>query len=101
MVVFSLPFVLLLPYHWLLYNYFPGQHAAQGAEAVKHLRLHYGIFWVMTFMPFSAICFVSSAVMLLRRAHQSRAVRVALVPVGLLALGVLVLVALILSDALR
>jgi hypothetical protein len=100
-IVFALPFLALFPYNWFMYRYLPGQVPAPSPEAASHLRMHYGIFWVVTFFPFSAICFVSSAVMLIRRAGQSTGARVALVPVGLLAVGVLVLIALALSDFLR
>ena len=101
LIDFALPLIAFIPYNWLLYQYLPGRGATLDAEAISHLRVHYGIFWVVTFVPFSAVCFVSSAVMLLRRMRHSLLARAALVPVGLLTLGVLVVMALLISDFLK
>jgi len=62
------------------------------------MRMHWGVFWVITFFPFTAICFLSSLVMLIRRARHSQEARVAIVPVGLFLLGIAVLLFFILTG---
>jgi cytochrome bd-type quinol oxidase subunit 2 len=101
LIVFAMPFIVLFPYWWFLYHYLPERGAASKVLGADHMRVHYGVFWVLTFFPFTGICFLSSTIMLVRRARRSEAARVALVPVGFFLLGIIVLIALILSDFVR
>jgi threonine/homoserine/homoserine lactone efflux protein len=66
-------------------------------SAAEHGLLQLYVLFVFIFVPFSALCFVASAVMLVRRARSSRFARWALVPVGLLLLGILILLGTIIS----
>ena len=101
LIYFALPLVLFLPTWWFFCRYVPEHSRISQRIGVEHMRVHWGMFWIITFFPFAGICFLSSLVMLIRRARHSPEARVALVPVGLFALGILVLIALIVSDFVR
>jgi hypothetical protein len=36
------------------------------------LRVHWGVYWIVTFLPFTALCFLSSLIMFIIRARQRR-----------------------------
>ena len=98
LIVLALPFVLFLPTWWFFCRYVPEHSALSSRMGVEHMRVHWGVFWVLSFFPFSAICFLTSVVMLVRRARYSPEARLALVPACLCVLGVLVLLFLIFTD---
>ena len=99
LIFFALPLVLLLPSWWFFYHYDP-EHYSQMSQriGVQAIRSHWGTFWIVTYFPFAGICFVSSLVMLIRRASHSPGARLALIPVGLLTLGILILIFLIAAN---
>jgi hypothetical protein len=71
----AVPFVVCIPYFWLLLFYFPARGARPPHLTVEHLRVHWFFFWLFTYFPFSAICFISSVIMLARRARANSAAR--------------------------
>jgi len=98
LICFALPFILFLPTWWFLCRYVPDHARVSEKIGVEHMRMHWGVFWVITFFPFTAICFLSSLVMLFRRARHSPEAKVALIPVGLFVLGIFVLLFLIFTG---
>jgi len=97
LLFFVLPFIVYFPYWWLMHDVLPSS-AAHGPITVDHMRVHYGVFWSLTYFPFALICFVSAVVMLARRVRLSVAARWLLVPAGLVASGVLLLLILMLTG---
>ena len=98
LIIFLLPFVLLLPYHWLIYDSSASGHIVTPRLDDDHRRVHLTVFWVLTFFPFAIICFLTSTVMLVRRARYSKAARWSLALPGACFLAVLVLLILVLSG---
>ena len=88
-----LPVILYLPYWWFFHDYFPRRGVRPGLD-LEHIRFHCAVFWYLTYFPFAAVCFVSSVLMLGRRARQSSGARWALVPAilfTLMSIGVLII----------
>jgi hypothetical protein len=99
LIFFALPLVLLLPSWWFFCQYNPGHYSQMSQQIrVQAIRSHWGTFWIVTYFPFAGICFVSSLVMLIRRASYSPGARLALIPVGLFTLGILILIFLIAAQ---
>jgi hypothetical protein len=89
----ALPLIMLIPYHWLCYDFLSQRSVRPGLD-LEHMRFHWGVFWYLTFFPFAFVCFLTSTIMLLRRMRYSTGARVALVPAALftlLTLGILVI----------
>jgi succinate dehydrogenase hydrophobic anchor subunit len=95
-ICLAAPFVVLIPYCWLLLYYFPMRGAHPPHLTAEHLRVHWFSFWIFSYFPFSAICFIASLVMLTRQARTSSAARGALVLATLLSLGAVGFLAMIL-----
>lgn len=96
--IFLLPFLLLLPYLWLIYRSSSSNQIVTPRLDHDHRSFHLTVFWVLTFLPFTAVCFLISTVMLVRRARHSRAARWSLALPGACFLAVLVLLILVLSG---
>ena len=96
LISLALPFIIFIPYLWLLLYYFPSRGARPPHLTAEHLRVHWFFFWIFSYFPFSAICFLYSLIMLSRRAPTSSGARGALVVVALLSLGAVGFPALIL-----
>ena len=103
LIVLAIPFVLLAAY--LCFHVYqlrtmpdtplqPGEHHS----AAKHGLIQIYVLFIIVFVPFATVCFLTSTVMFVRRARQSRFARWALVPVGLLLLGILVLLGMVIID---
>jgi hypothetical protein len=88
--IFLLPFLLLYPYHWFVFD-----SSASGRivclDCGDCRDFHLTVFWVFTFLPFTAICFLTSTVMFIRRARHSRVARWSLAVPGICFVSVLVL----------
>ena len=93
----ALPVIVCVPYWWLLHDVLPAS-AASPQIGVEHMRVHYGVFWALTYFPFTFICFLSALVMLIRRVRFSLAARWLLVPAGFVTAGNLVLLILMLMG---
>ncbi len=98
LLCFAVPFVLCLPTWWLFCRYSPEHTRASQQLGVEHMRVHWGFYWVITFFPYTGMCFLSSLVMLVRCARHSAGARVALIPVGLSLVGILVLLFLVFTG---
>jgi hypothetical protein len=71
LVILALPFILFLPTLWFFHGFIPEHsEAAQRLGEVEHMRVHWGVFWIVAFLPFSAICLISSLVMFLLRLRK-------------------------------
>jgi hypothetical protein len=71
LIVFALPFILYLPTLWLFHDFIP-EHSDAPARfgGIEHMRVHWGVFWIITFFPFAAICFLSALIMFLLRLRK-------------------------------
>jgi len=96
MICLALPFVVAVPYFWLLLYYVPARGARPPHLTAEHLRVHGFFFWLFSYFPFSAICFISSVIMLARRSRTNRAARGFLVLAAVLVLLVVGFLAMIL-----
>lgn len=73
LILFLLPIILFLPTLWLFHSFIPDHSdAARRLGEVEHMRVHWGVFWIVTFVPFTAICFLSSLVSFWLRLRQRR-----------------------------
>lgn len=73
LVILALPFILFFPTLWFFHTYIPEHsEAARRLGEVEHLRVHWGVYWIVTFLPFTALCFLSSLIMFIIRARQRR-----------------------------
>jgi hypothetical protein len=91
LVIFVLPFVVGLVTFWFLCRYLPAHTPVypQSRVTLKELQAEWEGLWIVAFLPFTAICFLSSGVMFVRRARHSLFAKVALFPIGLFLLIVL------------
>jgi len=96
--IFLLPFLLLVPYHWLIYSSSASGQVVTPRLDDDHRSVHLTVFWILTYFPFAAVCFLTSTVMLIRRARHSRAARWSLALPGACFLAVLVLLIFVLSG---
>src|SRR5258708_3854936 len=52
----AVPFIIAIPYFWLLLYYFPARGARPPRLTAEHLRVHWFFFWIFSYFPFSANC---------------------------------------------
>lgn len=73
LVVFLLPFILFLPTFWFFHSFIP-EHSEMARQLgeVEHMRIHWGMFWIVTFLPFTAFCFLYSLIMFVMRSRGKR-----------------------------
>jgi hypothetical protein len=90
LVIFALPFVVGFVTFWFLCRYLPAHTPVAGTKVTREdLQAEWEGLWIVAFLPFAAICFISSTVMFVRRARYSLLAKVALIPIGLFLLMVL------------
>ena len=75
LLCFLLPFILLLPSFWFVCQSPASAHLIGPRIDEAHHRADLSWLWGITFFPFSIICFLSSTLMLLRRARHSGVAR--------------------------
>jgi hypothetical protein len=93
LVIFVLPFIVGLVTFWFLCRFLPAHTPVEGTKVTREdLQFEWEMLWLVAFLPFSAVCFLSSTVMLVRRARYSFSAKVALLPVGLFLLIVLLMI---------
>jgi hypothetical protein len=81
LVVFALPFVVGLVTFWFLCRYLPAHTPVAGTKITREgLQVEWEGLWMVAFLPFAAICFISSVVMFAQRARYSFSAKVALFP---------------------
>jgi hypothetical protein len=69
LVALALPFALIPAYWWFVFHY-ASDSICTPRIGKEHQGVHLFFFWIMTFFPFSAVCFFSSVVMLNHRKGQ-------------------------------
>ena len=92
-VALVLPLILLAPYWWFVFH-FARDSICTPRIGKGHQGVHLFFFWTLTFFPFAAVCFLSSVIMLARRARQDSRARVLLLLACLCAFGAVVLLVL-------
>ena len=75
MIFFLLPFILFMPSFWFICESPASTHLIGPRIDETHHRADLGWLWGNIFFSFCIICFLSSAVMLMRRARHSRVAR--------------------------
>jgi hypothetical protein len=76
LIALVLPFVLFLPYHWFIFDSPASGHIVTLRLEEDHRRTHLFVFWLLTFGPFTIVCFLTSLVsfiLRLRRRKESNA----------------------------
>ena len=90
MVALALPLALMVPYWWFVF-YYARDSICTPRIGKAHQGDHVFFFWILTYIPFSEICFVSSVVMLIQRARQDRRAGTLLVLACLCSFGAIAL----------
>jgi cytochrome bd-type quinol oxidase subunit 2 len=95
LVALVLPVALLVPYWWFVFH-FASDSICTPRIGKEHQGVHLFFFWILTYFPFAAVCFLSSVVMLARRARQDSRARTLLFLACLCVFGVVCLLVLLL-----
>jgi hypothetical protein len=98
LVVCALPFLLFDLYRWFVFDSFASAQIVTPRLEEEHRRVHLGVFFLLTFFPFAAICFFTSTVILICRARRSRVARWSLVFPATCLMAVLAVLFLVLSG---
>jgi len=68
---FLAPLVLAIPYWWFVFRYARDKICTPNI-GIEHQGVHVFFFWIMTFIPFSLICFVIAIFLSFRRRAAGR-----------------------------